>query len=142
MAMNNIYKWATVAGIGGGAYQFYNMGATKVITQYGDIPIWLVGAGMAVSGSLTADILNQWLTPEISSNDRLKTVNGALVDLGASAGGFMAGAKLIRSDLIEQSGGMMKMASLGMGVHVISNYIYNNYVAPLVGDENRWNANF
>ena len=140
---NNLYKYATAFGTGGAVFHaaFMNKGK-NVVTPVGTVPIFVLGGALSAGAALAADILNTFITPEISNNDRLKTVNGAAVDIGSSAGGYLLGAKIANPDLIEEAGGAVKLAAIGAGAHVASQYVYNNYVAPMVGDSNGYAADF
>jgi hypothetical protein len=130
----NVAKYGTSGLVGGLVVWGINKkyGGT-VVTTLGTIPTWALGVGLGIGTTLISDIINETLTPELSKNDKMTTVYGAVVNLGSAAGGFTLGSYLANTELVKYQGGPLMTAAMGIGINMVSDYAYENFVAPMVG---------
>lgn len=134
--MDNMYKFATSGAVGAVAYQvLHGSKGSSVATPLGNVPIPVAGAVLGVIADVGSDIVNGFITPEISSGDRMKQFNSAVVDLGSAGGSFAIGQKLMNEALNEESGGLAMAVGVGAAVHLTSDYLWRNFVSALVGGD-------
>ena len=96
---------------------------TKVFGQ--EMSSLTFGAGVGLTSELIAEVVNQWVLPQLEENNKARHFDSLLVSLGLSAGSFailpvlVAGSKPTGSEV---------MTNMGMGalVEVVASYVHDN----------------
>lgn len=133
---DSVVKYATNAAVGAAVVKAVTPAdITSIGTSLGSYSPILVGTGLGIASRLGADLVSQFLIPQVSENERLQQVSSAAVELGSGAASFHVAAKLLNSGLPNAlgNGNMYMPLLLGAASVAAGDYLYHNWARPMFG---------
>ena len=98
------------------------------------VPLWVVGAGLGVAGSLISAMVHDFVLPHISKNDRLRHYESLALAPAVSAGSALLLARVLHPTLPQEIG-EKQLAFYSAVTEIASQWAYEQLVDPLVDDD-------
>ena len=93
------------------------------------VPVWMASAAMGIGASALADIIADYILPQLQSDKKLAKMEGSLVTVGSGAAGYVAMGYLANPALINTDGQLKQLAMTGAISELVSQFVYENFVA-------------
>lgn len=132
MEAKRLTKYATHAAAGAAVWQGLFGGNVK--TPVGELPSFVVGGALGAFASISTDVIHGYVLPSVSDNEKLTTMESALLAPAAAAGAYLLGAQVINPLLISSAGGWTRLAGIAVGSEIFAEWTYMNFINPTLGD--------
>lgn len=107
----------------------YGNSSAEIMGKYMNVPLYTsIGLGVV---SIISDVVTDNVFPHIVPEDKFTEPMSATVQLGAMGLGAL-GLHRLASEAAIENRGLYNIIGLATASEIIGNYVYHNYVAPLV----------